>query len=46
VGLKPVFRGRNALFTLRRRLLRIQAQDRYFQKQCDWEPRWDFFAPF
>jgi predicted O-methyltransferase YrrM len=46
VGLKPVFRGRNPLFTLRRRLLRIQAQDRYFQKQCDWEPRWDFFAPF
>jgi predicted O-methyltransferase YrrM len=23
-----------------------QAQDRYFRKEEDWEPQWDFFAPF
>jgi predicted O-methyltransferase YrrM len=23
-----------------------QAQDRYFRKESDWEPQWDFFAPF
>jgi predicted O-methyltransferase YrrM len=23
-----------------------QAQDRYFRKAAEWEPRWDFFAPF
>jgi predicted O-methyltransferase YrrM len=24
----------------------LQAQDRYFRKEAEWEPRWDFFAPF
>ena len=23
-----------------------RAEDRYFAKQADWEPKWDFFAPF
>ena len=46
VGLKRAYPGRNPVFALRRRLMGLQAQDRYFQKQCDWEPRWDFYAPF
>jgi predicted O-methyltransferase YrrM len=46
VGLRRDYRGRNPLFTLRRRLLGLQAQDRYFQKLCDWEPRWDFYVSF
>jgi predicted O-methyltransferase YrrM len=46
VGLRRAYEGRNPVFTLRRRLMRLQTQDRYFQKQCDWEPRWDFYARF
>lgn len=25
---------------------RRQSQDRYFRKDAEWEPRWDFYAPF
>ena len=46
VGLRRVYAGCNPLFALRRRLMGLQAQDRYFQKQCDWEPQWDFYARF
>src|SRR5215216_3050717 len=30
----------------RRRLVTRQDQDRYFKKIQEWEPDWDFFAPF
>lgn len=46
VGLKPVYPGRNPILRLRRRVLGLQAQDRYFQKLCDFEPRWNFYVPF
>ena len=46
VGLRRVYAGRNPIFRLRRRLMGLETQDRYFQKQCDWEPRWDFYARF
>jgi predicted O-methyltransferase YrrM len=25
---------------------RLDERDRYFKKDADWEPRWDFYAPF
>jgi predicted O-methyltransferase YrrM len=46
VGLKPDYPGRNALTRLARRVQDRQVQDRYFQKQCDWEPQWNFYTPF
>jgi predicted O-methyltransferase YrrM len=53
VGLPPVYVGYGPAQELRRRLaLRRkdrwyrQSQDRYFRKDADWAPRWDFFAPF
>ena len=53
VGLPYSYVGYTRLRGLIRRLRRISAKsyfrngsDRYFEKKEDWDPRWDFFAPF
>lgn len=46
VGLKRDYRGRNLVYTMARRFFDLQAQDRYFQKQSEFEPPWDFFVDF
>lgn len=46
VGLRPSYRGRNPVATLQRRLTGRQDADRYFQKVEEWEPAWNFYAPF
>jgi len=34
------------LLTFGLKKLPADGRDRYFKKDADWEPRWDFFAPF
>ncbi len=53
VGLAPRYTNYSRPRELWRRLRRLDrptyyrnASDRYFKKTEDWEPRWDFFAPF
>jgi predicted O-methyltransferase YrrM len=53
VGLSPELVGYTRPRELLRRLTRghkekwyRRAEDRYFMKNEDWEPSWDFFAPF
>jgi predicted O-methyltransferase YrrM len=44
VGLRKEYAGGKT--RLVRRVLDMQVNDRYFQKQQAWEPRWDFYAAF
>jgi len=53
VGLPYSYTGYTRLRGLIRRLRGISAKryfrngsDRYFEKKDDWDPKWDFFAPF
>jgi predicted O-methyltransferase YrrM len=46
VGLKPDYQGAHPGVTLARRLMRLSHSDRYFQKVEQWEPTWNFYAPF
>ena len=46
VGLKRNFTGRNMLFTTARRMTGRSTEDRYFEKLENWEPAWNFYAPF
>lgn len=46
VGLPRSYKGRNLLISTARRLMGLSTEDRYFQKLEDWEPNWNFYAPF
>jgi hypothetical protein len=46
VGLPKVFRSRNALFSLIKRLEGRSTYDRYFEKVEDWEPDHGFHRVF
>jgi len=45
-GTKRMYKGRNTLLSLARRLLNMPTNDRWFIKIDHWEPAWDFYAPF
>lgn len=45
-GVRPAAEARRLLARTPRRTWYAQAQDRYFRKERDWEPGWDFYAPF
>ncbi len=44
--LKPDYKGRNFALTAFRFLFRLSRSDRYFRKLEDWEPAWNYYAPF
>ena len=46
VGLSPSFRGQNVIVTALRRLEGRSGADRYFRKQENWEPNWNFYRRF
>jgi hypothetical protein len=46
VGLPRVYRSRNLLFSLARRLEGRSSNDRYFEKIDDWEPDQGFYRAF
>lgn len=46
VGLKPNFLSRNVILTMWRMLTFTSASDRYFQKQEEWEPKWEHMRFF
>lgn len=46
VRLARRWEGRNILVSAARRLRRIPTQDRYLRKLQQWEPAWNFYAPF
>lgn len=45
-GVPRDYRGRNALITVARWLLRKPRSDRYFIKRETWEPSWNFYKRF
>jgi predicted O-methyltransferase YrrM len=45
-GLRASYLGPDVLATLRRLVTRRSKSDRYFRKDEDWEPQWDFYARF
>ncbi|MBB4634504.1 O-methyltransferase [Longimicrobium terrae] len=46
VGLPATFTGRNPLATAARRVTGRNDADQYFRKREQWEPDWNFYAPF
>jgi hypothetical protein len=46
VGLSRVYRSRNMLFSLVRRIEGRCTNDRYFEKLSDWEPEQGFYRAF
>ena len=46
VGIPLVFRGRNRLFSLLKRVEGRSSGDRYFEKLTDWEPECNFYSRF
>jgi len=46
VGLNRTYNARNFLVSAVRRILNVPTQDRYFQKQENWEPEFNFFVEF
>lgn len=46
VGLRRDYSARNPLVSLARRVTDFSREDRYFQKQKQWEPTWDFYMRF